>query len=66
VLLAQTLAGTPQSDSTQVQKMWQETQESDIEKARLKVLSRKNLQMLAQKALSKIEEVDEEREATIV
>ena len=46
--------------------MWQETQESDIEKARLKVLSRKNLQMLAQKALSKIEEVDEEREATIV
>lgn len=66
MLLAQTLAGTPQSDSTQVQKMWQETQESDIEKARLKVLSRKNLQMLAQKALSKIEEVDEEREATIV
>lgn len=66
MLLAQALAGTPQSDSTQVQKMWQETQESDIEKARLKVLSRKNLQMLAQKGLSKIEEVDEEREATIV
>lgn len=39
---------------------WREASDKDIEKFKLKVFSRKNFKMLAQKVLTKIEEEREE------